>query len=105
MHRRPPNPLIATAACIVISCSVAAGAENTPAKAGTPTKPAITMEAFRNYQCPEWYRDAKFGIWSHWGPDSVPGISNNYANEMYTQGGSSYRWHLEHYGHSSQVHE
>ena len=62
-----------------------------------------TMQSFNNYQCPEWFRNAKFGIWSHWGPDSVPGTGNNYANEMYTQGGSSYKWHVEHYGHPSKV--
>ena len=35
-----------------------------------------------NYQCPEWFRDAKFGIWSHFGPDSIPGF-NNYARDMW----------------------
>ena len=75
-----------------------------PAEVSTaPAGPFLpTMKSFGAYECPEWFRDAKFGIWSHWGPDSVPGISNNYANEMYTQGGSSYQWHLAHYGHPSK---
>jgi alpha-L-fucosidase len=64
---------------------------------------APTMQSFSTYNCPEWFRDAKFGIWSHWGPDSIPGICNNYAHEMYDQGGSSYNWHLAHYGHPSKV--
>ncbi len=64
---------------------------------------APTMQSFSGYTCPEWFRDAKFGIWSHWGPDSIPGICNNYANEMYTQGGGAYAWHLAHYGHPSKV--
>jgi alpha-L-fucosidase len=69
-----------------------------------PSDPfAPTMQSFSTYQCPEWFRDAKFGIWSHWGPDSIPGINNNYANEMYHQGGAAYKWHLEHYGHPSKV--
>ena len=58
--------------------------------------------AMESYQCPEWFRDAKFGIWSHWGPDSVPGIFNNYAHDLYTQGSTEYQWHLEHYGHPSE---
>jgi alpha-L-fucosidase len=62
-----------------------------------------TMHSFGSYECPEWFRDAKFGIWSHWGPDSVPGIENNYAHDMYHQGGAAYNWHLQHYGHPSKV--
>src|SRR5664279_5143916 len=31
-----------------------------------PFKP--TWESLENYQTPEWYRNAKFGMWSHWGP-------------------------------------
>ena len=27
-----------------------------------------TWESLRKFVCPEWYQDAKFGIWSHWGP-------------------------------------
>jgi alpha-L-fucosidase len=29
-----------------------------------------TRESLREWQVPEWYRDAKFGIWAHWGPQS-----------------------------------
>ena len=68
-----------------------------------PAAPAeVDSQSFDQYQCPEWFRDAKFGIWSHWGPDSVPGIFNNYAHDLYTQGSPEYQWHLEHYGHPSQ---
>ena len=31
-----------------------------------------TFESLRQYSAPEWFRDVKFGIWSHWGPQSVP---------------------------------
>lgn len=55
------------------------------------------------YQCPDWFRDAKFGIWSHWGPSSVPGINNEYPKDMYNQGSASYKWHLAHYGHPSEI--
>ncbi len=27
-----------------------------------------TIESLRQYECPEWFRDAKFGIYLHWGP-------------------------------------
>jgi alpha-L-fucosidase len=67
------------------------------------TQPALTLKAFANYECPEWFRDAKFGIWSHWGPDSVPGIGNNYAHDLWHQGGGEYQWQLDHFGHPSKA--
>ena len=27
-----------------------------------------TWESLEQHQTPEWFRDAKFGIWAHWGP-------------------------------------
>ena len=32
-----------------------------------------TVESLKQYQCPDWFRDGKFGIWAHWGPQAVPG--------------------------------
>jgi len=29
-------------------------------------------ESLKDYQAPNWYRDAKFGIWAHWGPQRQP---------------------------------
>ena len=46
-----------------------------------------TDESLKQFACPDWFRDAKFGIWSHWGPVSVPGyIGHWYARQMYVQG-------------------
>jgi alpha-L-fucosidase len=34
---------------------------------------APTWPSLSNYQnAPEWFRDAKFGIWAHWGPNASP---------------------------------
>lgn len=44
------------------------------------------FESLRQYECPDWFRDAKFGIWSHWGPQSVPMFGDWYARNMYIQG-------------------
>lgn len=59
-------------------------------------------ESLRRYECPTWFRDAKFGIWSHWGPQSVPGQGDWYARKMYIEGEKAYRWHVAHYGHPSK---
>lgn len=62
-----------------------------------------TVESLQHYKCPEWFRDAKFGIWAHWGPASVPmHFSNWYAREIYIEGSEAYKYHLAHYGHPSK---
>lgn len=61
-----------------------------------------TLESLSGFQCPEWFRDAKFGIWSHWGPQSVPMFGDWYARHMYCEGTAQYRHHWRIYGHPSQ---
>src|SRR6266851_2350113 len=62
-----------------------------------------TRESLKSYRVPEWFRDAKFGIWSHWGPQSAPESGDWYARNMYLEGSAQYKFHLEHYGHPSKV--
>ena len=62
-----------------------------------PFKP--TTYSLKNYQTPDWFRDAKFGIWAHWGPQSVPRAGDWYARNMYVPGSAQYDHHLKHYGH------
>ena len=56
----------------------------------------------QNYHLPDWYRDAKFGIWMHWGPQCQPGDGDWYAKYMYDQGRPQYQFHLKKYGHPSK---
>ncbi len=65
-----------------------------------PFKPELA--SLKQYQCPEWFRDAKFGIWAHWGPQSVPMFGDWYAKRMYQEGDKKHQYHLEHYGHPSK---
>ncbi len=62
-----------------------------------------TRESLTAYRIPEWFRDAKFGIWAHWGPQSATGAGDWYARLMYIQGERQYKHHVEHYGHPSKV--
>jgi alpha-L-fucosidase len=55
-----------------------------------------------SYACPEWFRDAKFGLWAHWGPSSAIGAGDWYARNMYMQGSRQYQYHLKNYGHPSR---
>jgi len=61
-----------------------------------------TWESLMQYEVPEWYRDAKFGIWAHWSPQCVPEAGDWYARNMYVQGSEQYNYHIEHYGHPSR---
>lgn len=61
-----------------------------------------TFDSLRTYKAPEWFRDAKFGIWSHWGPQSVAMFGDWYARNMYIQGTPQYEYHVRHYGHPSK---
>ena len=64
-----------------------------------------TVESLSTYQFPEWFRDAKFGIWSHWGPQAVPREGDWYAKNMYIyheertgNPNRQYSTHVERYG-------
>lgn len=61
-----------------------------------------TIESLKEFECPEWFRDAKFGIWSHWGPQSVPMFGDWYAKKMYMEDSDQYRYHCRVYGHPSK---
>lgn len=65
-----------------------------------PFKP--TWESLQGYQTPGWFRDAKFGMWAHWGPQCQPEHGDWYARGMYEEGSSHYLYHLKKYGHPSK---
>jgi alpha-L-fucosidase len=55
------------------------------------------------YRVPRWFRDAKFGIFIHWGVYSVPAFGNEwYSRNMYVQGNPAFMHHVETYGPQSQ---
>jgi alpha-L-fucosidase len=59
-------------------------------------------DSLQQYQTPDWFRDAKFGIWAHWGPQCQPEYGDWYARSMYIEGDKDYKYHLEKYGHPSK---
>jgi len=56
----------------------------------------------RIYTVPEWWRDAKFGAWAHWDPQSMPEQGDWYARGMYMEGSGQYNYNLRHFGHPSE---
>lgn len=81
-------------AVALLSCSVQLNAQKAPFSS--------SWESLKQYSCPEWFRDAKFGIWAHWGPQAVPGDGDWYARGMYEPGNKHYDYHLKHYGHPTE---
>src|ERR1700679_2507039 len=93
-------PLISLVVCLSLGGAMAqSNALNLPPIAGGPFKP--DWNSLTNYQCSEWFRDAKFGIWAHWGPQCQPEHGDWYARFMYMQGSADYKSHLKEYGHPS----
>lgn len=99
--------------CIAISSLILSVSAQTKVNADGPFKP--TDESFHQYKYPEWFRDAKFGIWAHWGPQAVPRQGDWYAKKMYQnqdwdwktssytdKPDPYYTYHLAHYGHPSK---
>jgi alpha-L-fucosidase len=98
-------------ACILV-ISIATGASRVSAQETNPAPVIVntsaepvaagkfepTWESLKQYQCPEWFRDAKFGIWAHWGPQCEPEDGDWYARGMYIKGSDQNKFHTNHYG-------
>jgi alpha-L-fucosidase len=56
----------------------------------------------KQYTVPEWWREAKFGAWAHWDPQSMPEQGDWYARGMYMQGNRQYEYNLKQFGHPSE---
>jgi alpha-L-fucosidase len=92
------GPLAARAAHMPAAMPPAGRAGGAPVSG--PFEP--TVASLQQYKYPEWFRDAKFGFWSHWGPQAVPRHGDWFARKMYLEGTDDYKYHLAHYGHPSK---
>ena len=85
--------LVATAATAAVPASAASGG------GVTATWAALTAA----WRCPDWFRDAKFGIWAHWSAQCVPEQGDWYGRLMYQQGHPIYDHHRRTYGHPADT--
>ena len=99
----PPAALFAAMVLVAASaCLPSAAQEKKPLSLPIAPGPFEgTYASLTNYQCPDWFRNAKFGIWAHWGPQAVPMDGDWYARGMYEPGNGHYKYHLANYGHPS----
>jgi len=107
MNRRTllKNLAIVAPALFTGNMASASWAEKSMAPGIRPTlKPPFqpNWESLSGYQVPDWFRDAKFGMWAHWGPQCQPEAGDWYARHMYMEGSAQYKYHLKKYGHPSK---
>ncbi len=77
----------------------------------TPDRDLSWEEQREIYEVPQWFTEAKLGIWAHWGAQTQPRLGGGwYARHMYMQdvgtqqwGAGAYPYHLETYGHPSEI--
>ncbi|WP_050982057.1 alpha-L-fucosidase [Mucilaginibacter paludis] len=55
-----------------------------------------------HYLAPNWWREAKFGAWSHWDPQSMPEEGDWYSRKMYQENSPVYKFHVKTFGHPSE---
>ncbi len=57
------------------------------------------IESLRQYTIPEWYKDAKLGIYTHWGPYAVPAFGGEwYPRNMYNRKDPTFEHHRKTWG-------
>jgi alpha-L-fucosidase len=101
--------------CFAIAAALLSGCRSAPSdlSKSVPPMPAhVTLAPGKfqpnwasletNYQCPEWFRDAKFGIWAHWSAQCQPEMGDWFARKMYMEGSDDYEFSRTNYGPQSQ---
>jgi len=98
--------------CIIffISVGLVSCNQGTEAESQIPEREPYepTWESLQTYKCPEWFKDAKFGIYTHWGAYSVPAWENEwYPRLMYFEdeekrGNNFFNYHKENWGEVSE---
>ena len=95
-------------ASLVVIASSALNAQDFKVVVDTSAEPvgegpfSPTVEGLSGFTCPDWFRDAKFGIWAHWGPQCQPEDGDWYARNMYIEDGYQYNHNIEVHGHPSE---
>ncbi|MCK4292026.1 MAG: alpha-L-fucosidase [Planctomycetes bacterium] len=65
-------------------------------------------ESLQKHEAPEWFRDGKFGIYTHWGPVTVgaedgPGGVQWYGRNMYVPNSPTFEYHRKRFGDQHKV--
>ncbi len=101
---------IITLGCTVLTMGSSLAESKSPVAPG-PNEP--TLESLQaNYVVPEWFRDAKFGIYTHWGPvthaiqhpdEKNIGRFGWYGSQLYRPGTGGHEYHKKYWGDPKEV--
>ena len=102
MNKKSMKTALGVAALsLLASCSstYAPNVDSTVSLKGTDVFKADSASIAQNYTIPEWFKDAKFGIFIHWGVYSVPAYGSEwYSRWMYKEGHPINKYHVQTYG-------
>ena len=73
--------------CLLLVALCVSAQEDVPVQTGQYEP---TWENLSAWECPQWFRDAKFGVWAHWDPQCEAEDGDWYARSMY--GRDSHQW-------------
>ncbi|MDE6832150.1 MAG: alpha-L-fucosidase, partial [Muribaculaceae bacterium] len=82
-----------------LTCSSVYAQDDMPKTTGQYTP---DWESLSQWECPEWFKDAKFGIWAHWGPQCQAEDGDWYGRAMYMPGNGQHKYHVEHFGNPAE---
>ena len=99
--------LLLAALATLASCQPTGKKNSDPLSIASPKGTCVYQDNWdsiaAHYEFPQWYSDAKFGIFIHWGVYSVPAYGSEwYSRLMYQQGSNEYKHHIETYGPHTQ---
>jgi len=95
--------------CLVLLYFLTSAQDNKTIVVNTEKEPIAsgkfepTLQSLSQYKVPDWFRNAKFGIWAHWGPQCQPEQGDWFARGMYEEGSDYYKWFVQNYGHPSKA--
>ena len=84
---------------VALVAAMALDAQNVEVATG---KYSPEWESLKQWECPEWFKDAKFGIWAHWGPQCQAETGDWYARHMYYDNHWQGKHHVKTYGSQSE---
>jgi len=82
---------------LLLAAGLAANAQTTDVEVASGQF-SPDWNSLSGWECPEWFKDAKFGIWAHWGPQCQAEAGDWYARFMYYEGSGQYNYHVSHFG-------
>lgn len=94
MKKRMVKDCLTAKICGAVASQTGPAAEMKPAEGPY----AATWNSLTKHPVPQWFRDAKFGIYTHWGPYAVPAFSTAYSGDLYMKDQKAHEHHLKHYG-------